>query len=259
MRSSFGQLAQKLRAKRGLSQTEFASLIGEPLARVSNLEHQRTSINDDVVGKYISVLNCSGEECHELRQAASFSNTRMLAINKNLPHDRLHALLAEFGTSLSSRAVEKIRQVLVEELGPKVAALELSSTKSKSFRKLPDGKRAHVRPYLSPKRFVEICMKAAELRAQFSDPSLRLDVEGFIQKVSLSDTRLDLDWLDRLPDYAEGAFACIVGYRGGNVILVETGRYNHVSRNNPFVRHVLCHELAHHVLHSEILETDEER
>ena len=49
MRSSFGRLAQEVRFKKGITQSDFAVAIGESLSRVSQLEHQRTSINDTVI------------------------------------------------------------------------------------------------------------------------------------------------------------------------------------------------------------------
>jgi methionyl-tRNA formyltransferase len=50
-------LAQEVRFKKGITQSDFAVAIGESLSRVSQLEHQRTSINDTVIGKYIEALD----------------------------------------------------------------------------------------------------------------------------------------------------------------------------------------------------------
>ena len=74
MRSAFGRFAQELRLKRGMSQKDFAELAGYSMAHVSNLEHQRMNVNDKVVGVYIDILDCTGEEACELRKRANFGN-----------------------------------------------------------------------------------------------------------------------------------------------------------------------------------------
>ena len=73
MRSPFGRFAVELRARKKLSQSEFAEKVEIALARVSNLEHSRTAISDDVLRRYIKVLDCSGDEAHQLRKLAQYS------------------------------------------------------------------------------------------------------------------------------------------------------------------------------------------
>lgn len=258
MRSSFGQFAQALRAKRKITQTDFAKQIDESIARVSNLEHQRTNIGDEVIGKYIQALNCNGKEALELRDLAQFSNTRLSVKNKEYPLDRLHAVLAQYGNSISSEAVSKINEVLVGELGPKAVALEFSSTASISKVSKSKPKQKRKRPDLSLPRFVEISVRAQKIRSHFAEDTAKLDVEGFLQDFACKDLSFDVDIVSTLPSFAHGAFACIVGHATGATVLVEASRFTIGTKSRVFVNHVLCHEFAHFILHGDLLETEQE-
>lgn len=259
MRSSFGRFAQEVRVRKGITQSAFAVTIGESLSRVSQLEHQRTSINDSVLGKYIEALDLNGEEVCKLRRFADFSNSRLSAKNKNLTHDSIHALLAQFGDKLSGKTVESIRRLIMSDLDPNLASeaatLEFSSTQSSSKRELVRnaGKKS-LRPTLSLERFVEICLLAEEHRARFTDRDTRkMSVEQLLAAESCRDERFDFEVVEALPTFARGAFACIVGTIDGHTILLEEEGYKLAARGSGFRRHVICHEYAHHVLHSELL------
>jgi len=259
MRSSFGRLAQDVRVRKGITQSAFASSIGESLSRVSQLEHQRTSINDAVIGKYIAALDLDGEEICKLRRFADFSNSRLSAKNKNLKHDSIHALLAQFGDKLSERTVDGIRKLIMKDLDPdlalEVATLEFANTHSAS--KLGVGRKAKKvppRPTLTLERFVDLCLLAEERRARFSNSDTRkLNLEHLLASESAFDEKFDFDVVEVLPSYAKGAFACIVGTADEHVIILEEDGYKMAVRGSGFRRHVICHEYAHHVLHSNLL------
>lgn len=259
MRSSFGRFAQEIRVRKGISQSAFSDLIGESLSRVSQLEHQRTSINDAVIGKYIQVLDLDGEQICKLRRFAEFSNSRLSAKNKNLKHDSIHALLAQFGEKLSDRTIEGIRKLIVQDLDPdialEVATLELSSNRSVS--KLGSGNGAKVSakpPILTLDRFVELSLLAEQHRLRFTDrDTRRMNVEHLLAFASASDEQFDFDIVECLPSYAKGAFACIVGTANGHIVLLEEEGYKMAVCGSSFRRHVICHEYGHHILHGHLL------
>lgn len=256
MRSTFGKQAQKRRMEMRMSQTEFAGKVGESLSRVSQLEHQRVHISDDVVGKYIEVLDCNGSQAHTLREYAEYSNSRLTAQRRNLPHDDLHALLSQFGGRLTSSSISKIKRIIADEIGEYVTTLEFSNTRSRQI-KGRSNKKFH-RPPLDPERFVDICLRAEEIRSETCLNNEKLNVEHFLELRSLRDNHFDVDIVEVLPTYSEGAYACLVGQKNTNVLLVEEERYVAACKNQSFGRHVLMHEYAHHVLHSDLLKTDTE-
>lgn len=259
MRSSFGRFAQDVRVRKGITQSAFAVAIAASLSRVSQLEHQRTSINDAVIGKYIEVLDLDGEEICKLRRFAEFSNSRLSAKNKNLKHDSIHALLAQHEEKLSERTVEGIRNLIMQDLDPdlalEVATLEYANTHSASKQgagRKP--KKMPPRPTLMLERFVELCLLAEEHRARFTDPDTRkMNLEHLLASEAVHDEKFDFDVVDVLPSYAKGAWACIVGTAEGHTILLEEEGYKMAVRGNGFRRHVICHEYAHHVLHAKLL------
>lgn len=259
MRSSFGRLAQDVRVRKGITQSAFAASIGESLSRVSQLEHQRTSINDAIIGKYIEALDLDGEEICKLRRFADFSNSRLSAKNKNLTHDSIHALLAQFGDKLSERTVEGIRKLIMKDLDPslalEVATLEFSNTRSASKQRVErKSKRVPPRPTMALERFVDLCLLAEDHRGKFTDPDTRkMNLENLLASESARDEKFDFDVVEVLPTYARGAFACIVGTAEGHIILLEEEGYKMAVRGSGFRRHVICHEYAHHVLHSRLL------
>ncbi len=263
MRSSFGRLAQEIRVRKGITQSAFAAAIGESLSRVSQLEHERTNINDLVIGKYIAALDMSGDEVCKLRRFADFSNNRLSAKNKNLKHESIHALLAQHGEKLSARAVEGIRKLIMQDLGPdlamEVATLEYANTHSASKLRNVRKPKKFVRPILLLRRFVELCLLAEEHRARFTDPNTRkINLEDLLASEADRDEKFDFDIVDVLPTYAKGAWACIVGTAQGHTILLQEEGYKMAVRGSGFGRHVICHEYAHHVLHGKLLASDAE-
>jgi transcriptional regulator with XRE-family HTH domain len=264
MRSSFGRFAQEVRVKKGISQSAFAASIGESLSRVSQLEHQRTSINDAVIGKYVQALDLDGEEICKLRRFAEYSNSRLSAKNRNLKHDSIHALLAQYGDRLSERTIEGIRKLIARDLDPdlalEVATLEFSSNRSVS-KQLSERskKRIIVRPSLTLDRFVEISLLAEAHRNRFTSTDTRkMDVEALLALASSQDEKFDFDILESLPPYSEGAFACIVGTSEGHIILLDEEGYGRAIKGSVFCRHVICHEYGHHVLHGSLLNSTAE-
>ncbi len=231
VRSSFGRLAQDVRDRKGITQSAFAAAIGESLSRVSQLEHQRTSINDAVIGKYIEALDLDGEEICKLRRFADFSNSRLSAKNKNLKHDSIHALLAQFGDKLSEHTVEGIRKLILRDLDPdlalEVATLEFSNTQSESKQYLGrKPKKMPSRPALTLERFVQLCLLAEEHRKKFTDPDTRkMNLEHLLASESARDEKFDFDVVEVLPSYARGAFAFIVGVADGHIILLDEEGY----------------------------------
>jgi transcriptional regulator with XRE-family HTH domain len=111
-RTGFGRLSVELRAKKGVSQAEFARKAGIALSRVSNLEHQRTHISDDVVGIYIEVLQCTGEEAHELRKRATFSNVVRDQGPEAKDVSPLQAMLSLYGNSISPVGRARLQKVI---------------------------------------------------------------------------------------------------------------------------------------------------
>jgi transcriptional regulator with XRE-family HTH domain len=264
MRSSFGRLAQDVRVQKGMTQSAFAEAIGQSLSRVSQLEHQRTNINDVIIGKYIEVLDLGGEEICKLRQFAEFSNSRLSAKNQNLKHDSIHALLAQHGEKLTERTVEGIRKLIMQDLDPQLAlqVATLESANTHSVSKLDAGgrpKRTHSRALLTLERFVELCLLAEEHRARFTDSDTRkMNLELLLASEAAQNAKFDFDVVNTLPSYAQGAWACIVGTAGGHTILLEEDGYKIAVRGSGFRRHVICHEFAHHVLHQKLLSSKAE-
>jgi len=259
MRSTFGEMAQKLRVRQGLSQKEFADRIGQSLARVSNLEHARTNISDRIVNAYIHELKANGEEAHFLREAANFSNSRRGIMNGESEQGRLVTLLTQYKDSLSERALREIDEIIKREISPEISSLRFSNSRSARAPKAKTNRRVDRGSLMpDPKRFAEICLLAAESRRAFCDDMEKLSVDQFLQFQAARDSSLDVDVVSQMPFLADGAFACIVGQPEYNTIYVEEDRYALALKGAAFARHALCHEYAHHALHKELLETDNE-
>lgn len=256
MRSSFGKLTLKLRIEKQMSQSDFATEIGEPLSRVSQIEHQRVHISDHVIGEYIRVLDCNGQQAHQLRDYANFSNARLTAQKKNLAHDDVHALLAHFGAKLSPVAIAKIKNIIAEDVGERVESLEFANTKSRKQK--GEKTQCTKRPSLTPARFVEICLIAHEYRLRYFQDSEKISMDYFLQAEAANTTSFDFEIVECLPPYAAGAYACIVGHKNGRTLLIEEERFRSAIRERFFNLHVLAHEFGHHVLHGDLLETDTE-
>lgn len=262
MRSTWGSYAQSLRARIGLSQTEFADRIGESLARVSNLEYQRTNIGTDVLEKYIQVLASNDQEAKKLREQAEYSNKRRGFKAQNIPEDRTMALITQYLPGLSKVgrkkvdvALEQILKVIEEERGKEIASLTYSSTKYRQPRKLRQRKET-AWSMLTPARFVELCLLAEEYRRRYFSNKQKVDIEVFCSGIEIEDATIGFDIVGAMPSFCEGAYACILGEPTGHRILIEQSRHLKViKRGCVFGRHVMMHEFAHHVLHGNLLET----
>ncbi|MCC5987852.1 MAG: helix-turn-helix transcriptional regulator [Pararhodobacter sp.] len=257
MRTAFGKKAQELRARISLTQTEFAKRIGESLSRVSQLEHGRVSVSDAVVNKYIKALKCDGDSAHALRQFAYYSNSRLDAEKNEIPHKDIYSILASLGDKIKPETARQIRKLIDKDLGDIAPSLKFSNTRSVAIEKKRGSKQPHTkkRPSLDPNRFAFLCVLSEEIRSQFANDISRLNVELFLEGMCIKDSSFNIDILPELPSYAEGAYACIVGQKDGNILLIEEDRYIIASKSD-FGRHSLLHEYSHHVLHSELLVTD---
>jgi transcriptional regulator with XRE-family HTH domain len=251
MRSSFGQLAASLRQKRRLTQTEFAKLIDESIARVSNLEHYRTNIGDDVINKYLKFLASNAEEGEQLRAHAQHSNLMRKHQTERGSVDRIRALLDQYGKNISEDSARKMLEILETDVGGEVSHLRLKNTKFAKTAKTPA--RFSRRPVPSTIRYVEIALIAEEIRLKHCDDSERLDVIKFLDAEINENENLDFDILRELPSYAQGAFACITGTANGNVILATENGVLGASRGDSVNRHVLMHEFGHSILHGDFL------
>ncbi|WP_372573840.1 helix-turn-helix domain-containing protein [Ruegeria jejuensis] len=256
MRSSFGRYAQKLRADRGMSQKEFAEAAGIALSRVSNLEYQRTAISDDVIGGYIKTLSLNGEEAHQLRTRANFSDSVRKKTANNEAQPTLQAMIELYGDKISPSGLAKIQRVIEDELQEDLAALRFSSNQTPVAR-TRSAKRAK-RPGLLAGRFADLCLRAAQVRIRFAGNTEALKLGRVLEALAASDERFDYRVELALPSVAEGAFACILGDRNGHTLLLEEERYLAAERGQQFARHVICHELAHHFLHGKLLASKSE-
>lgn len=256
MRSGFGKKVMELRVAKGMSQKEFAEVSGIALARVSNIEYQRTAINDDVVGAYIHTLKCTGEEAHELRKLANFSNSVRKSPSNNPAVSPLQAMLTEFGENLKPESLKQIQQIIERETGEELAILNFSSNTAKS--KTGVVSRSRKRPDLGTKRFVEICLVAEEVRNRVCSETEKLDIGRALDILCIQERDLDYRILESMPAAFEGAFAAISGHVNGHTILLEEFRLKSALSGVYFGRHAVSHEISHHFLHSQLLDSDAE-
>ncbi len=254
MRSGFGRKAMELRVAKNMSQKEFSDLSGIALSRVSNIEYQRTAISDDVVGAYIHTLKCTGEEAHELRKLASFSNSVRRAPSNHPAISPLQAMLTEFGDNLKPASLKQIQEIIERETGEALAGLNFSSTRTNS--KHSPKTRSRKRPTLSKKRFAEICILADSVRARVCGETEKLNIGRALDLLSIQEHALDYKVVVSMPSAFEGAFAGIAGHADGHTVLLEEARLKSALSGVYFARHVIAHELAHHFLHPHLLESD---
>lgn len=254
MRSSFGRCATQLRVNKSISQKEFSELSGISLSHVSNLEHSRANLSEEVLNTYIHVLNCTEAEAAELKKKASFSNGVRKSPNPKSPSTPLQVMLAQFGDQLSPDAREAIKRILEKETGEEMNALLFSSNQRDKGQKAP--RRGPKRPSLNRSRFVEIALEAESLRQQICGDTRKVDIGQALEKLVLFDQRFDYEICEVLPPNFEGAFAVIVGHADGHTLFVEEARFNSALNGVFFARHVLAHELAHHIVHSHMLNSN---
>lgn len=254
MRSSFGRLAQELRLRRSVTQKEFSELAGLSLSHVSNLEHARTNVSDDVVSVYIRVLDCTGDEALELRKRASFSNGVRRSPDPRSPNAPIQVMFEEFGDRLSPKARAEIQRILERETGERLNAL-LFSSNMRDIGKTNKGKRTK-RARLHPIRIVEIALLAEKKRALVCGEMEKLDIGKALEKLCIVESGLDYEVCEGLPAVFDGAFAAIAGHRDGHTLLLEEARFLNALKGVYFCRHVIAHELGHHYLHASLLESE---
>lgn len=269
MRSSFGQRAEMARAHRGLTLDRFARELGVSHARVSQLEHGKTKINDSTIYDYIKILALAGQEANELRAEANFSNNRLLFKKKDFADDRLLALYTTYGPILPENLKEEILERILVEIesqginikvksgtipSPDSArVLERSSLSEQRTRSKPS--KGQYKPSLGIHRLVDLCLSTETARVEFAKPEKRIEVDRFLEAISAVDPEFDIDICEIMPSFARDAYAIIVGTAEWNTVVVEEGFYKSCARGNYFHRHILLHEYAHHVLHGELLKT----
>lgn len=254
MRSSYGRFAQQLRLKRGMNQKEFAELSGMSMSHISNLEHQRAHLNDEVIGTYIKVLDCTGPEAHELRKRAETSNRIRKHPEPNAPTTPLEVLFQQFGSRLSQEARLEIQKILEAETGERLQDLTFASNRSKKHAK----KRIIRRPSLLPERLAEIAILAEKARLGVCGEMEKVDIGLALERLSHTENGLDYEVREALPPQLEGAFAAILGHSQGHTILLEEERFRGAINGVHFARHVVAHEVAHHYLHASLLESESE-
>ena len=254
MRSTFGRYAMELRANRGVSQTEFSKSIGLSLSRISNIEFQRASVSDDVIGAYIAALNCNGAESLELRKRAIFANNLKKGKEDGIKYPPLLAMFEQFSDRISPRAASEIQRILERETGENVEILAFASNQGNVAGRTSN--RKIIRPSLLPSRFVEICLLAYEKRQKVCTELSRLEIGVGIDKLCATEKLLDYRIVEALPNIMNGAFACILGEADGHTILVEEKRFASAINGVHFARHCISHEIGHHFLHPELLASD---
>jgi hypothetical protein len=256
MRTGFGRFAMELRSRRRMSLSRFSELTEMSAPRICNIEFGRAPATDDVVGCYIKVLDLKGNDAHEIRTRAMFSNGMQRNKEEDGESQPLRALFEVFANQLSPKAAEEIQAIIERESGHTVKSLAFASNQMKE--KSAKIVRAQKRPIPSPKRFVEICLLAERVRSTIAAEMSPVKIGLALEILAVAEDRLDYRVLEDLPSHMTGAFACIVGERDGHVILIEANRFRSAENGVHFVRHVIGHELGHHFLHSALLESDGE-
>jgi transcriptional regulator with XRE-family HTH domain len=249
MRSTFGRYALKLRVSKGMSQKDFAAKVGMSISRVCNIEYQRVTVSDDVVGAYIAALNCNGEEVMELRKRAHFANSVKRGEQDGVKYPPLYAMFEQFSDRISPKAAAEIQRILERETGESIEALAFSSNR----RLISKSGRQFKRPVPSPRRFAEICFLAIDVRNRVCREMEPLDIGRTLEILCAETDNLDYHVVETMPSYMDGAFACIIGEIDGHKILIEEDRFDKAISGVHFARHVVAHEIAHHFLHSDAL------
>jgi len=248
MRSKFGRYAQQLRAKRGLSLKDFSEKTGISMPRICNLEAERTAINEDVLRAYLKALSTSGQEAHDLRQLAQYSDKHRKFSDAGSPVSPTQALLEVLGDKLSPEAVAKINDIIARECSGKAKALFYA----RDVKKVGD-KPSHKRPSLSTSRFVDIAILAAHVRRDYVDETHKIDFGLLLERLCADDSGFDYTIVEVMPAFAAGAFACIFATGEDHTLLIEEERFCSMLRGVHFCRHVVAHEIGHHYLHADKL------
>jgi len=265
-------LAQKKRLERGLSQTEFAQLIGLSVQKVSHLEHQRVSISEAVIEKYVVVLAGDARDAREFRELAQLSNKMRQAkgggeakgVDPNL--NRVVAILSQFGHELPKATIDQILGKLSEDLGNRISPNALLGVEARETQvagvlaHLDDEdliirhgqKRTRRKKEKTPRillgRFVELVLSSEKFRDRMSVTDGKLDVGLLLDRMMLEHDDFDLDVVGRMPKPLSGKHSSTVFAKSGTTIFLEMDYYKNVQHGY-FERHLCCHEISHYLLH----------
>jgi transcriptional regulator with XRE-family HTH domain len=256
MRTGFGRYALELRVKRGISLSKFSEIVSLSPQRVCNIEFGRAPVSDDVVGSYIQALNLNGTEAHELRVKANFSNGLKRSSEEQHQHPPLRAFFDLFANQLSPKGAAEIQKILERESGLSIKSLAFASNQMAGRN--PRVRRHGTRPLPLPKRFAEICLLAEEKRNLVAEEMSPVKMGLAVERLAASEKFLDFQVVDELPSIMGGAFACILGEKAGHTITIEARRFLSADKGVHFARHVIAHEIAHHYLHPQLLESEGE-
>ena len=251
MRTGFGRRAALRRTELRMSQAEFARLSEIAPARVSNLEHGRTNIGDDVMSQYIRILQADGSLAHELRQLQSISNSLLSNSSDPKALREAKALLDGLSDKLSGEDFEWIKSRIAARGNVELPSLLYASNKVK--RSKPRVSRKNPWDEMGPERFAEICVSALDLRRELFKDYEPVKFDILLDYIAAQNLRFDYEIVESLPAQIEGAFAAIFGHSSGHTILFEEERFVSACAGVHFLRHVIAHEIAHHFLHAESL------
>lgn len=272
MRSTWGKLAQKKRLERGLSQTEFAHLVGLSVQKVSHLEHQRVSISEAVIEKYVKVLAGDAQDTRELRELAQLSNKMRQAKGGGVAQDadsnlsRIVAILSQFGHELPKSTIDHILGKLSEDLGTRISHNALLGAEARETQvagvlahlddedlivrhdQKPTRRKKAKRPDIQLNRFVELVLLSESFRDRMSLNDGKLDVGLLLDRMMLEYDDFDLDVVGRMPKPLNGKHSSTVFADSGTTVFLEMDYYKNVQTGY-FERHLCCHELSHYLLH----------
>jgi len=257
MRSDFGNRAKALRARLGISQTEFAKTLGEQITRISNLEYGRTNIGEDVLARYVSLLCQSEDEAENLRELARFSNTKRTLASKKEPLPSIQALVSLYGDKLSEASKKKIRELIAEDAGQEAKADIKVMNLLKRSAVNENRKKAGRRHLLTAERFADIVLFADEVRRTHFKENEKVQVERLFEAVALEDGSFDYDVVENMPDVAQDSFACVIGDVDGVVVYSRKDLFQRAIFGNPFAGFAHCHEFGHFALHKQFLASEE--
>ena len=245
MRSAFGRMVVELRVKRSMKQKEFSERMGIALAHISNLEHQRANINENILNCYADVLQCSIEEKEKMRKMALFSNDLRSEDNPESQSSVLRVMLKQFEDKITPEALAEIQRIIEKDVGESIELLrlkwKLTSTKTPHKNKF--------REELDVSTFVKIALMAEKVRQVILPNTQYLDIGLALETLVSKDKYFDYDIQNILPSKLKGAFACILGHIHGHTILLEERRFKSALNGVHFARHVIAHEIGHHFLH----------
>ena len=245
MLSTFGKSAAQFRAQLGLTEQEFAALVGLSVGEVEDLEHMRAHCSSEIVGRYVRVLGLQPGAAPALAliAAAEDSNRRRVETRRYLGDDRLMALLARHGNELSDAVKAQINRIVAEEIAAKSRVIRHRDDRAES-------PPAPLRPRLTPARLAELVLLSEEVRARHVRPEERLSATAFLEDEFERDPRLEIELVTEMPLFAPDSGAAIAQTVDGHILHVNAGFWTDCAAGcRNVASHVLLHEYAHHILH----------